>query len=207
MATALLERDDALIPVVDEPGGLRERQRVARGEAILDAAFALMVEQGYDALTMEAVATRVGISRQTLYHHFKSRDEIVLRALLILAGESVAMIGALDLALSPVERLKQIVHWMIESKAEPARAALVKVKQSLAAVLSHPDYQAVSERRAMLLTEVVEGAQAAGEVRVDLPAPMVVQMLMNLVSAACVEGALPDMQGVMVDVFFTGLRA
>ncbi len=207
MATALLERDDALIPAVDEPGGLRERQRVARGEAILDAAFALMVEQGYDALTMEAVAARVGISRQTLYHHFKSRDEIVLRALLILAGESVAMIGALDLALSPVERLKQIVHWMIESKAEPARAALVKVKQSLAAVLSHPDYQAVSERRAMLLTEIVEGAQAAGEVRVDLPAPVVVQMLMNLVSAACVEGALPDMQGVMVDVFFTGLRA
>ncbi len=181
--------------MVDEPGGLRERQRVARGEAILDAAFALMVEQGYDALTMEAVAARVGISRQTLYHHFKSRDEIVLRALLILAGESVAMIRALDSALSPVERLKRIVHWMIESKAEPARAALVKVKQSLTAVLSHPDYQAVSERRAMLLTEIVEGAQAAGEVRVDLPAPMVVQMLMNLVSAACVEGALPDTAG------------
>ena len=203
MGIALAERIEGL----DEPAGLRERQRVARDKAILDAAFALMVEQGYDALTMEAVAARVGISRQTLYHYFRSRDEIVLRALLVLSGESMAMIQSLDSALPPVERLKRIVRWMIESKAEPARAALVKVKQSLTAVLSHPDYRVSFERRTSILTETVEEAQESGELRSDLPARQIVQMLMNLVSAACVEDAVPQLHLVMVDVFFAGLRA
>ena len=206
MAIDLAERNDALIPAMDEPSGLRERQRVARGGAILEAAFALMVEQGYDALTMEAVAARVGISRQTLYHHFKSRDEIVLRALLILTDESMAMIRSLDLSLPPVERLKRIARWMIESKAEPVRAALVKVKQSLTAVLSHPDYLAAFERRALMLAEIVGAAQVSGEVRADLQPRLIVQML-NLVLSACGDGTSPEVTNAMIDVFFTGLRA
>ena len=84
------------------PPGLRERQKQARGEAILEAAFALIVEEGYDALTMEGLAARVGISRQTLYHHFVSREDIVLRAVLSLMAQGIEAIQSFDPALAPV---------------------------------------------------------------------------------------------------------
>lgn len=206
--------DDSVMAVpADEKLGLRERQRHARDEAILEAAFGIIVEQGYDALTMEAVAARVGISRQTLYHHFTSRENIALRAVLTLMDQGIAVIHALDPALPPVERLKSVVRWMLESRFRPTRAALVKVKHSLVTVKSHPEYLLAFERRAAALAEIVAAAQAAGELRADLPSRLIVQMLLGLVSDASYEGLIADGQTTLTevidattDIFFRGLR-
>ncbi len=197
----------------EERLGLRERQKEARGKAILEAAFALIVERGYDALTMEALASRVGISRQTLYLHFSSREDIVLRAVLTLMDEGIKVIQSFDPSLPPVERLKGIVRWMLESRFQPARAALVKVRHSLMTVKSHPDYQRAFDRRAAVLAQIVTAAQDAGEIRADLPSRLIVQMLLGLVSDASYEGliaagktTLSEIADSIIDVFFTGLR-
>lgn len=47
----------------------------SKTEAILDAASALFSEQG-GAVSMEAIAKRAGVSRQTLYNRFPSKLEI-----------------------------------------------------------------------------------------------------------------------------------
>jgi AcrR family transcriptional regulator len=44
---------------------------------ILDAAARLIVDGGYEAFTMRAVAQRVKIKAGSLYHHFNSKEEIV----------------------------------------------------------------------------------------------------------------------------------
>lgn len=196
-----------------EQPGLRERQRQARGEAILEAAFALIVEQGYDALTMEALAARVGISRQTLYHHFASREDIILRAVLTLTERGIEAIQSLDAALPPARRLKSIVRWLLERRFEPATAALVKVRHSLMSIKSHPDYRRAAERRASALAQIVEAAQEAGELRADLPPRLLVRMLFGLVSDTSYEDliadgqtTLPEVADAVLAVFFTGLR-
>lgn len=193
--------------------GLRERQRQARGEAILEAAFALIVEQGYDALTMEALAARVGISRQTLYHHFASREDIVLRAVLTLVEQGIEAIQSFDPSLPPGERLRGIVRWMLESRFQPVTAALVKVRHSLMSVKAHPDYQRAFERRASALETIVAAAQEAGELRADLPPRLLVQMLSGLISSASYEDliaagetTLPEVTEAVLSVFFAGLR-
>jgi AcrR family transcriptional regulator len=193
--------------------GLRQRQRQARGEAILEAAFDLIVEQGYDALTMEGVAARVGISRQTLYHHFASKEDITLRAVLTLMERGIAAIQEIDSSLPPVERLARVVSWMLESRFQPTTAALVKVRHSLMPVKAHPDYRRAFERRADTLAQIVAAAQAAGEIRADLPSRLIVQMLLGMVSDASYEGivaagqATPtEIADAIVDVFFKGLR-
>jgi AcrR family transcriptional regulator len=198
----------------DNTRSLRERQREARDEAILEAAFDLIVELGYDALTMEVLAARVGISRQTLYHHFKSREDIALRAILTLLNQGIGVIETVDTHLSPVERLKRVVRWMLESRTQPWCAALVKVKHSLLPVKAHPDYRAAFERRAEALSEIVKLAQIAGEIRSDLPSRLIVQMLLGLISDASYEGliaagqtTLPQITDAIIDVFFTGLRS
>lgn len=49
---------------------------------ILDAAFTCVADVGLARLTLEDVARRAGVSRQTLYRHFSSRDGL-LRALVL----------------------------------------------------------------------------------------------------------------------------
>jgi AcrR family transcriptional regulator len=57
---------------VDEP---RRRGRPSSGgrEAILDAALALVREEGIARLTSRAVAARAGVSDASVYYHFKDR--------------------------------------------------------------------------------------------------------------------------------------
>lgn len=58
-----------------------EDLRTARGdrtrEAVITAARALLEAEGFEALTMAAVADHAGVSRRALYNHFASRAELV----------------------------------------------------------------------------------------------------------------------------------
>ncbi|HWS35484.1 MAG TPA: TetR/AcrR family transcriptional regulator [Actinoplanes sp.] len=65
------------MPKTPDPARRSERSR----QAILDAALALITESGYTALTIEAVAARAGVGKQTIYRWWKGRGEIVLDAL------------------------------------------------------------------------------------------------------------------------------
>jgi AcrR family transcriptional regulator len=56
-------------------GQRRERRDAAANrERILSAARQLLVEQGPDALTMQAVATAAGVGKGTVFHRFGDRD-------------------------------------------------------------------------------------------------------------------------------------
>ncbi len=46
-------------------------------QRVLDAAFARIAEVGIARLALEDVATEAGVSRQTVYRHFGSRDGLV----------------------------------------------------------------------------------------------------------------------------------
>ena len=46
-------------------------------QRILDAAAGVFSEQGYEAASVDAIASRVGIRAPSLYHHFKNKNEIL----------------------------------------------------------------------------------------------------------------------------------
>lgn len=54
----------------------RERQRLQTRGEILDAALAVMTEQGVAALNLTEVARRVGLRQPSLYQYFSSRTEV-----------------------------------------------------------------------------------------------------------------------------------
>jgi AcrR family transcriptional regulator len=59
-------------------GGRPSREAAAQlGERILDAAMDLMLEQGYGATSIEAVAARAGVSKRTFYHRFEDKAALV----------------------------------------------------------------------------------------------------------------------------------
>ena len=61
------------LPVADTPGC----PGVSRRDEILDVAAALLEEEGAEALTMRALAARMGIRAPSLYKHVRDKDDIV----------------------------------------------------------------------------------------------------------------------------------
>jgi AcrR family transcriptional regulator len=54
----------------------RERVRARLRDEILDAAYAIAVEDGWEHVRMTSLAARVGVSRQTLYKEFGSKYDV-----------------------------------------------------------------------------------------------------------------------------------
>lgn len=55
---------------------LREVTRQAARERISDVAIELFIERGYDATTVEEIATAAGISERTFFRYFPTKDEV-----------------------------------------------------------------------------------------------------------------------------------
>ena len=50
--------------------------RAAKPQQILDAARALFLKDGFSATSMDAVAKAAGVSKATVYAHYKSKEEL-----------------------------------------------------------------------------------------------------------------------------------
>jgi AcrR family transcriptional regulator len=66
--------------VPDQPRPGRKRSERSR-QAILAAAFELVAESGYAAVTIEGIAARSGTGKQTIYRWWPSRADVLLEAL------------------------------------------------------------------------------------------------------------------------------
>ncbi|MGW6686676.1 TetR/AcrR family transcriptional regulator [Streptomyces sp. NPDC054961] len=73
-------------PAPRTPDAARRSDRSRR--AILDAALALVGEVGYNKLTIEAIAARAGVGKQTIYRWWSSKAAVLLDASLALAGDA-----------------------------------------------------------------------------------------------------------------------
>ncbi|SEM93987.1 TetR/AcrR family transcriptional regulator [Nonomuraea pusilla] len=62
-------------------GGATRRRGPKLEDAILDAAWDVLVEHGYHGFTYEAVAARAGTSRPVLYRRWPQRDDLLLATL------------------------------------------------------------------------------------------------------------------------------
>ncbi|MDQ6934406.1 MAG: TetR/AcrR family transcriptional regulator [Actinomycetota bacterium] len=60
---------------------VRPRVQGDREDEVLDATVALLVEMGYDRLTMDAVAKRARASKATLYRRWESKPALVIDAM------------------------------------------------------------------------------------------------------------------------------
>lgn len=69
----------ALPPIAEEPSGGEAGYRTGRERRakIVDGAMALFAREGYGDTSLLDIATRVGVSKSALYHHFSSKDALL----------------------------------------------------------------------------------------------------------------------------------
>lgn len=70
------------------PDSTRRSERSRR--AIFDAALSLVGEVGYEKLTIEGIASRAGVGKQTIYRWWGSKAEVLLDAFLAVAEGDAA---------------------------------------------------------------------------------------------------------------------
>ena len=84
-----------------------------RESAILDATTAVLSAKGYDLMTMDDVAGAVGVSKPSLYKHFKSKEDLVGEAMVRLLDGAIEQINAMDASLNPKDRLAALLEWAL----------------------------------------------------------------------------------------------
>lgn len=67
-------------PVAEPEGRPSGPRAAARRQAILDAAIALLIEVGYDRMSMDALAERAHAGKATIYRHWAGKAEVVVEA-------------------------------------------------------------------------------------------------------------------------------
>ena len=154
------------------PGtSFKDRQRLVREELILDEAQALLASKGYSDMTLEDVILRVGISKPTLYQHFRSKDEMVVRVVMRAMRRATEYGATLDPALPACTRIQMFFDWMLECRfgADGLRFGESGVKLAFSCPARTMKEEEES-RLTVMLTKLFEDAQREGSARTDLDA-------------------------------------
>jgi AcrR family transcriptional regulator len=154
---------------------LKDRQRQMRENAILESAHRLIAEKGFQGMTMDDLATRVGIAKGSLYQHFKSKEELISMALVSFIDRISNYVDTLPVSQPAIERIKLTCRKALTLRFQDGfpdiLGARMFVKESLTC---HPAYTASSERLVLALTGLFDAAKKQGDVASDIPTELLV---------------------------------
>ena len=99
----------------------RRRQREETRRAILDAAEALLVEDGYEGFSMRRVAERCGYTTPSIYHHFQDKQGLINALLEARFDELLRRMQRVPQGDDPLENWRRMtlafVHFGLENPA------------------------------------------------------------------------------------------
>ncbi|MER7572991.1 TetR/AcrR family transcriptional regulator [Streptomyces sp. NPDC057798] len=166
------------------PDSTRRSEKSRR--AIYDAALALVGEVGYPKTTIEGIAARAGVGKQTIYRWWSSKAEVLMEAFLDLgeqanreAGqEPYAIPDTGDLAADLKAVLRATVDELKDPRFEvPSRALAAEgvvneqLGRAFVAKLLEPSLQLYAER--------LRSAQDAGDVRPDVDPRIALELFVS----------------------------
>ncbi|WP_328418632.1 TetR/AcrR family transcriptional regulator [Micromonospora sp. NBC_00389] len=155
------------------------RRKEASRQAILTAAFDLLREVGYAKLSIEGIAARAGVGKQTIYRWWPSKGTVIFDAFLLLSaseGEPPVLPDTGDLEADLTAVLRATVTELNDPQYDqPMRALATEIAHDpeLAAVyverLDGPLKEAKRQR--------LRSAQLAGQLAEDLDLDVAVEMI------------------------------
>ncbi|MCS7481484.1 TetR/AcrR family transcriptional regulator [Umezawaea endophytica] len=181
-------------------------------ESLLRVAVGLFNERGYDGTSMDDLSRRLGISKSAIYHHVRSRDDLLrlaldraLDGLFALAAEVEEHDGG------ALERLEHLVRGSVLLLVDrlPFVTLLLRVRGNTPA-----ERAALARRREFdgLVAALVAGAVEDGDLRADIDPATAARLLFGMVNSL-VEWYRPDgdvraadLADAVAATAFTGLR-
>ncbi|MEV8065346.1 MULTISPECIES: TetR/AcrR family transcriptional regulator [unclassified Streptomyces] len=172
--------------MVDKPTPDATRRSERSRRAIYDAALALVAEVGYPRTTIEGIAARAGVGKQTIYRWWPSKADVLLEAFLDLGEEAAREAGQQpyeipdtgDLAADLKAVLRLTVDQLFDPRFEaPSRALAAEglvneeVGRRFVAQLLEPQLQLYVKR--------LRAAQDKGAVRPDVDPRIALELFVS----------------------------
>ncbi|GAA2208336.1 TetR/AcrR family transcriptional regulator [Nonomuraea monospora] len=196
------------MPKHPDPARRNERSR----QAILEAARELVSEVGYAKVSIEAIAARAGVGKQTIYRWWRSKGAVVFDAFLALseagADGDMALPDTGDLEAD----LKLVMRATAAEFADPAFEAPIRALNT--EIINDPDLAAqYRERLAAPVDEAkkarLRSAQRAGQIAADADLDLALEILYAPLYQRWLHrsGPLtPEYADALVDLFLKALR-
>jgi AcrR family transcriptional regulator len=146
----------------------------ASHQSIIHATLELLIEVGYGALTMEAVRTRAGVGKATIYRRWASKEELVSDTIVFLheefetpdtgslRGDYGALAGAVRASAARGGAAMLMPRLLGESVHDPELFAIFRAN--------------LVEPRRAALRSVLERAVARGEIRAGIDLELMVDL-------------------------------
>jgi len=188
------------------------RRSEASRRAIVDAALDLVGESGYAKLSIEGIAARAGVGKQTIYRWWPSKAAVLFDGVLALAekqeGETMDLPDTGDLEAD----LKLVFRTTVEEVNQPRYDAAMRALAT--AIPQDPALAADYAERldgplARVKRERLRKAQEAGELSADLDLDIAVEMLWGPLRTRWLQrdGPLtPAFADAVVETALNGLR-
>lgn len=175
----------------------RERA-ISRGDKFIKAAAELLRTTGKSDFTVQEVVDRAGMSLRSFYHHFATKDDL----LLALIEESVRryiaeMRPKIEATDGPVEKLRVLLNASFRDRYSGDRASrgMVLFHWHLAEARTAEFVDTLAPQVA-LITEILAEGAAAGVFRSDIPvavqATLVSHTLLSLLDMRVLDVRLAD---------------
>lgn len=177
--------------------------RIARTRAaVLRAATDLLVEGGTNAVTIDAIVTRSGVAKSTIYRHWDTRDDVLLAVI-----ESCAPhIEAPDESLPFEAALRSLLHQLCQTLGDPewarvlpALAALRNQDHGIARLEQRIEAKQEDALESVLRRGIAEG-RLSEEIDLDRAAAVLIGPLLyaSLVEKPVIDDSLGEF---VVDLF------
>ena len=138
----------------------------SRDGVIRSAILRVLADEGYAALTMDAVATEAGVGKATIYRRWRTKSELVADAVVALADEVTVLPdhGSLE------ADLRALMRWLVTTVNGPLGAA---TRSLLSAMAHEPQLEGAfhggpMEHWKLMFHQVWQRAEDRGEVRPGL---------------------------------------
>jgi AcrR family transcriptional regulator len=162
----------------DSPAPTRGRPRSTSADrAILQATTEILMEDGYDGLTMAGVAQRAGVSTATLYRRYESKVELVVGCITTLKDELDQPFDTGSLR----EDLRTLARDGCESFSNEGGALM---RALIGEVQRNPDLAAAVRERVIAhrtdnVRRMIDAAVARGEITAPVDPDLAMEMIVG----------------------------
>ena len=109
-------------PPVTTPAG-----REAKRDAILEAARKVFMDVGFGAASMDSIANEAKVSKQTVYNHFGSKEELFAAMVRYYVEQKLIVFSEAAKSGGPEETLKAMAHQFLDHGSAEQRVAMYRI--------------------------------------------------------------------------------
>ncbi len=162
----------SIAPTATTPSRRRKRPH----QAILAATVELLETQGYQALTIEGIAQKAGVGKQTIYRWWSSKAAIVMEAYTQKASQRIPLPDTGSVCLDLQELLERLFTTLTTSSAGKVVASLIAEAQ-LDSEFAQAFREGFVATRRQALRELLERGRDRGQLRADCDVELVIDTL------------------------------